>query len=42
MHVGDNKQLYITMEADGGPLALSSSCKSSGDCSANTTLLALD
>ena len=42
MHVGDNKQLYITMEAEGGPLALSSNCKPSGDCSVNATLLALD
>ena len=42
MHIGDNKQLYITMEADGGPLALGSGCKSPGDCSVNATLLALD
>ena len=42
MYVGDNKQIYITMEADGGPLALSRSCNSSGDCSLNATLLVLD
>lgn len=42
MHVGDNKQLYITLDAEGGPLALSSGCRKLGHCLVNATLLALD
>ena len=42
MRAGDNKQLYVNMTAEGGPLTLSNGCRSSGLCSQNTTFLAFD
>ena len=42
MGAGDDKQLYVSLDAGGGPLALGNGCKTSDHCSTNAAFLALD
>lgn len=37
--LGENKQIYLTLDAEGGPVALSSGCRTLGQCPVNATLL---